>query len=87
MADMWMELEIVTPDGVFYEGRVTMVEFNTTEGEVGIYPGHIPMAMIAAPGVMTITESEASKKAELKSGLIEIQKTKVTVLADKIKWI
>ena len=87
MADMWMELEIVTLDGVFYEGRVTMVEFNTTEGEVGIYPGHIPMAMIAAPGVMTITESEASKKAELKSGLIEIQKTKVTVLADKIKWI
>ena len=28
-------LKIITPDRVFYEEEVSMVEFNTVEGEVG----------------------------------------------------
>ena len=35
-------LKIITPDRVFFEDEVSMVEFNTVEGEVGIYRGHIP---------------------------------------------
>ena len=38
-------LKVITPDRVFYEEQVTMVEFNTIEGEVGIYKEHIPMTM------------------------------------------
>lgn len=30
-------LRIITPDRVFYEGEASMVEFNTTEGEIGVY--------------------------------------------------
>ena len=34
-------LRIVTPDRVFYEDdAVNMLEFNTTEGEIGIYKRH-----------------------------------------------
>ena len=29
-------LRIITPDRVFYESQIDMVEFNTTEGEVGL---------------------------------------------------
>ena len=29
-------LKIITPERVFYEGDVYMVEFNTTEGEIGV---------------------------------------------------
>ena len=39
-------LRIITPERVFYEDEVDMAEFNTTEGEVGIYRNHIPMTMI-----------------------------------------
>ena len=39
------QLRIVTPDRIFYEGEVSMVEFNTTEGEIGVLPGHIPMTV------------------------------------------
>ena len=51
-------LRIITPDRVFYENQVDMVEFNTTEGEVGILPGHIPMTVIVKPGVLCIGEPE-----------------------------
>ena len=48
-------LKIITPDRMFYEGVADMVEFNTTEGEIGIYKNHIPMTVIIKPGVLRIT--------------------------------
>ena len=54
--DRNFELSIITPDRVFYRGTAYMVEFNTTEGEVGIYKNHIPMTFILKPGILTIYE-------------------------------
>lgn len=42
-------LRIITPDRIFYENQVKMVEFNTTEGEIGVLPGHIPLTVIVKP--------------------------------------
>ena len=61
MADLF-KLRIITPDRVFYEGDVEMVEFNTTEGEIGVYKKHIPMTVIVKPGILTITEAEETKE-------------------------
>lgn len=79
-------LRIITPDRVFYENQVDMVEFNTTEGEIGVLPGHIPMTVIVKPGILSITESEGDKEAALHSGFAEILPEGVTILAEVIEW-
>ena len=79
------ELEIITPDRVFYKDQVTMVEFNTTEGEIGIYPGHIPLTVIVKPGVLTIT-GEEKKEAALHTGFATILQDKVTIMAETVEW-
>ena len=79
-------LRIITPDRVFYENQVDMVEFNTTEGEIGVLPGHIPMTVIVKPGVLNISESEAEKQAALHGGFAEILPEGVTILAEVIEW-
>lgn len=79
-------LRIVTPDRVFYENQVDMVEFNTTEGEIGILPGHIPMTVIVKPGILNISEPEAEKEAALHAGFAEILPDGVTILAEVIEW-
>ncbi len=79
-------LRIITPDRVFYENRVDMVEFNTTEGEIGVLPGHIPMTVIVKPGILHISEPEDEKKAALHSGFAEILPEGVTILAEIIEW-
>ena len=61
-------LKIITPERVFYEEMVTMVEFNTTEGEIGVYKDHIPLTVIVKPGILTITTKDGVKNAELHSG-------------------
>ena len=56
------KLKIISPDRIFYEGEAIMLELNTMDGIVGIYKNHMPMTYIIEPGIMTITESEESKK-------------------------
>ena len=75
-------LKVITPERVFYEEMVTMVEFNTTEGYMGIYPEHIPVAVIVSPGVLVIHEPSATKKAALHSGFAKITGSKITILAE-----
>ena len=65
-------LKIITPDRVSYENQVTMVEFNTTEGEIGVYKRHVPTTVIISPGILTITEEEGTKEAALHAGFAEI---------------
>ena len=59
-ADKYFELEIVCPDRVFFQGEASMIELNTTEGQVGIYKRHIPMTMILDPGLLIIKDDEGS---------------------------
>lgn len=63
-----------------------MVEFNTTEGEIGVYKRHIPTTVIVAPGILTITEAEGVKNAALHAGFVEILQDSVTILAEIIEW-
>ena len=81
------ELKIITPERVFYEGQATMVELNTTEGEIGVYKRHIPMTVIVKPGILTITdENDMLKEAALHEGYATILPDKVTIMAEIIEW-
>lgn len=80
-------LRIITPDKVFFEDdTVEMVEFNTTEGEIGILRGHIPLTVIVNPGVLKITMGSQDKYAALHAGFAEILQNQVTILAEIIEW-
>ncbi len=63
-----------------------MVEFNTTEGEVGIYKNHVPMTVIISPGILTITMPDGEKEAALHAGFVEILQDQVTILAEAVEW-
>ena len=79
-------LRIITPDRVFYEGEVSMVEFNTIEGEIGVLKKHVPTTVIISPGILTITEAEGTKEAALHAGFAEILQDEVVILAEIIEW-
>ncbi len=79
-------LKVITPERVFFDEEVSMVEFNTTEGEVGILKEHAPTTMIIAPGILTITQEEGSKTAALHAGFVEVLQDKVTILAEIVEW-
>lgn len=91
MADV-MKLRIITPDRQFYDGETTMVELTTTEGQIGIYPNHIPLTAVAAPGILKIHEAGENqataevREAALLSGFLTILPDCVTILAETVEW-
>ncbi len=84
--DKYFDLEIITPDRVFWKGQASMLELNTSEGQVGIYKRHIPMTMILAPGIMTIHLEGENKEAAVHAGFIEILPDKISVMAEIAEW-
>ncbi len=86
MADNSFVVRIITPTRVFYEGTAEMIEFNTVEGEIGVYKNHIPLTTVIAPGIVVITDGEEKRKAAVHSGFAEILGDKVTILAEVAEW-
>ena len=87
MADNNMfELKIIKPDGLFFEGEASFLEFTSVEGKMGVYANHIPLTTILEPCVVKIYSGDEKKKAAVIGGFIEIQKTKITILAEDAHW-
>ena len=80
------KLKIITPERIFFDKDAYMVELNTTEGEIGVYAGHIPTTCIIKPGILTIRMDCEEKEAALHSGFIQILPDRVTILAEVIEW-
>ena len=55
MADT-LKLEVVTPEAVALSEDVDMVTLPGSEGEMGIYPMHVPLMTQIHPGELTFTK-------------------------------
>ncbi|MCL2051403.1 MAG: ATP synthase F1 subunit epsilon [Lachnospiraceae bacterium] len=86
MADNLFKIKIVSPERIFFTGNASLVEFNTSEGEIGIYKGHIPLTVIIAPGILTLHLTDEKKVAALHSGFAEILPDSITILAEIVEW-
>lgn len=77
-----LQLEIVTPEAKTYSESVEMVNLPGTEGELGIYPDHVPlMTQIHAGEIAAFKNGEAQFLA-VGEGFVEITEGKVAVLTD-----
>lgn len=80
------ELNIIAPDGAFYQGEADFLEFTSVLGQMGVYKQHIPLTTILQPCVMKIHKGGEVKKAAVLGGFVEILKEKITVLAEEAQW-
>ena len=49
-----LKLEIVTPAGVTYSEDVSMVTMPAVDGQIGVYPKHIPLMTRIEPGEIIV---------------------------------
>ena len=77
-----LRLEVVTPQEKAYSEDVQMVVLPGVEGEMGIYPMHIPVMTEIKPGELKILKDGIESDFAVGEGFVEITQTKVTVLTD-----
>ena len=80
------KLQIISPDRIFFDEDVEMAELRTTEGNIGILKGHIPLTAVTVPGVLVIHQNGTTKEAAVHDGFFEILHDKVTLLAEACEW-
>lgn len=75
--------DIVSATDSIYGGNVTMVVAHGVQGDLGILPGHAPLLTQLNPGPVRVTREDGSEEVYYVSGgVLEVQPTIVTILAD-----
>lgn len=79
-----MSVELVAVERRLWSGDATFVFARTTEGEIGVLPGHEPtLAQLEQAGVVRIdTPDGSSVTAAVHGGFLSITPEGVTVLAE-----
>jgi F-type H+-transporting ATPase subunit epsilon len=77
-----LTLEIVTPDAVTFSEEVEMVTLPAVEGEMGIYPMHVPLMTQIIPGEISVRKDGREYFLAVGEGFAEITGERVAVLTD-----
>ena len=82
-----MMLTIMTCDGIFYEGGVRMVEFPSTEGQLGVQRGHMPLTVLLTRGQIRFREGEGIRKAGVEKGFAVIDAEQTMIWTRAASWL
>ncbi|MDB6040638.1 MAG: synthase epsilon subunit [Verrucomicrobiales bacterium] len=77
-----LKLEIVTPEAQTYSEDVDMVTLPSSNGELGIYPNHVPVLTQVVPGEITVRKGGRDFFLAIGEGFAEITGDRVAVLTD-----
>lgn len=78
---------MLSPEGVLFEGEVYSVFLRSSEGDMAVYSGHIPLAAAVCPGKFVLTKSDGEKQEGItEGGILIVEKEKTTLLSSSIKF-
>ncbi len=77
-----LTVSVVSADHEVWSGTASMVVARTTEGEIGILPGHEPILAILATGEVRLTVvGGGSVTAQADDGFLSVEHDTVTIVA------
>ena len=77
-----LKLEIVTPEAKVFSDDVEMVTLTGVEGDMGIYPDHMPVMTQIVAGEITVRQHGANIFLAVGDGFAEITGDHVAVMTD-----
>lgn len=78
-----VQCEIVSAEGGIFSGAIEFVSVTGSLGDLGIYPGHTPLLTELKPGPVELRKQNGEHETfYVSGGFLEVQPSKVIVLAD-----
>ena len=77
-----LKLEIVTPEAKIYSEEVEVVTLPGSEGELGIYPNHVPLMTQVHAGEVIVSRGGTEEVLAMGEGFIEVTGNHVAILTD-----
>ena len=83
---MNFKLEIVTPDGLLFDGEANKIIVRTTEGDVGILAKHSDYVAPLSIGIARVFTDEGERRGACAGGMITVSGGIVRVIASTFEW-
>ncbi len=80
------DLQIVTPDGMLFDGKAQKIILRTSEGDVGILAKHANYVAALSIGVARVFTGGEEKKAACAGGMVSVTDGVVRVVASTFEW-
>ena len=78
-----IHVDIVSAEGELFSGEAAAVFASASQGDIGVYPRHAPLLTLLKPGEVRVETPDGEEHHFfVGGGALEVQPTKVTVLAD-----
>ncbi len=77
-----LKLEIVTPEAKIYSEDVDMVTLPGVEGEMGIYPMHVPLLTQVAAGEVVALKGGQDFHLAVGEGFVQVTSDRVAIMTD-----
>jgi F-type H+-transporting ATPase subunit epsilon len=77
-----LKLEIVTPEAKTYSEDVEMVTVPAAEGEMGIYPNHVPLMTQVVPGEIIVRKDNRDYFLAVGEGFMQVTGDRVAIMSD-----
>jgi F-type H+-transporting ATPase subunit epsilon len=77
-----LKLEIVTPESKVYSEDVDMVTLPGVEGEMGIFPMHVPLMTQLSAGEVSVLKGGQEFFLAVGDGFVEVTGERVSILTD-----
>lgn len=83
-----IKFQIVTLSGIKFDEEVFEVQLPTPDGQIGVFPDHMPLVSLAVPGVIAVRHKERDSNEKLEyfatdGGVIEVLDNTVRILSDE----
>ncbi len=83
MADGALQVRVVSPDRIVFEGEASAVSAPAWDGYVGILRGHAPMLTLIGSGEMKIDRAGGGTDSFfVAAGVLKVESDKVTLLTE-----
>ena len=77
-----LNVSVISPEAVLYQGETTSVVAPAYDGEVGILTGHAPMMALLGKGVLRLGDS-GGRKFNIEGGFLQVVDNTVRVVTEK----
>ena len=80
-----INVRFVTPDGLYKEVEASAINLNTTDGQRGILPNHMPIVLMINISRLETIEEGKRKQYATSGGMLYFNDNKATILVSSIE--
>lgn len=73
-----MKLEIISPEGIVYQGETDRVSFPGEEGGFDVLPHHAPLIAALGKGAIRYGRGKEEREMKIRGGFVEVKEDTIS---------